>query len=278
MQLPQEIINLIIQHTKGDPTTLCNLCLVSTSLLSEAQRVLYYETKIVFVFNQHLLWKKSICMGQGMGFLRTIVKHNTALAKYIRKLHLPNYGRSEYILLVRQGLQLMDNLEILTGSIPDILLPKDCVFRLRALEDVWALYGLNQYSYSRVMATQLLVSQTGLKSLFIKGDSSFNEPFPKTFFPTLEALGGNRFVIETILPGRPSVTILFWVSSDQDVPMLRPTFTSCLLNLRILTLFGRHTRLDLSLILHYLPTLQVLHLYGESGKVSTTSLKPNTVI
>lgn len=263
MRVPQETIDVIIQQAEGDPTTLRNLCFVSTSFLPQAQQVLYHEIRIVDFQPRDIYHVRSIDWKRATKLFKIIVNHNRALAKYIRRLHLLTSGDPEYLALIRQGLQFMDNLEILTSSVPGSVLPEDWTFRLTTFEDDWPLYGYNQST----KRTQFLATQTSLKSLFVVGDTSLDEPFPGAFFPNLEALGGDRTAIEAILPGRPFVTKLFWISDSTTLPH---TIAPCLPCLRVLFLFGvDDNRPDLSLILPYLPNLQVLHIYGESQNVST---------
>lgn len=264
MRVPQETVDVIIQHAEGAPTSLRNLCLVSTSFLPKARQVLYHEIRIVDFRPRDIDQVWSIDWKQATKLLKVLVKYNRALAIYIRRLHLLTSGDPEYLTLMRQGLQFMDNLEVLTSCVPESVLPEDWTFQLTVFEDNhWPLYGHNQST----KRTQFLATQNNLKSLFILGDPSLDEPFPGAFFPKLEALGGNRCAIEKFLPGRPLVTKLFWISDSTTLP---PTLAPNLSSLCVLFLFGiDDNRPDLHLILPYLSNLQVLHIYGESQSVST---------
>lgn len=267
MRVPQEIADAIIQHAEDNPTSLYNLCLVSSSFLPNAQRVLYREIRIADdVHGACSVW--FINMEQFLRFLKIIVEHNNALAQHIQKLYLPIVRDDPgFFMLVHQGLQLMNNLKILTNSIPAKYLPKNCSFQLNAIthRETWS----GNSSLSPGVA-EFLASQTSLKSLYIFGGPYLDKPFPETYFPNLEALGGNRRIIEKILPGRPLVTTLSWLSNprrDDDIITPPRAIASCLSNIRILSLGGHHPRPDLRLFLPYLQSLQVLHIYGESPQV-----------
>lgn len=69
MRVPQEIAGIIIQH---DPTTLRNLCLVSTSFLPKAQRVLYCKTRIIVYFDSNDWYRDwFIDLNQAIKLLKT---------------------------------------------------------------------------------------------------------------------------------------------------------------------------------------------------------------
>lgn len=268
MRVPQEIADAIIQYTEDDPTSLCNLCLVSTFFLPKAQRVLYHKIRISgHCHDEHSAW--FIDLERAVTLLETIVEYNQALAKLIQKLYLhARHDDSDYVALLHQGLQLMDNLESLTGMIPDFVLSEDCVFQLKSLEYDETWYddeGCRQ-------ATQFLASQSSLKSLYMWGFPDPTGPLPETFLPNLEAFGGNRHTIARILPGRPLVTTLSWTPVwGEDIFTLPHILTSPLSNIHVLSLGGYHPRPDLRLFLPCLRSLQVLRIYGESPKVSVAT-------
>lgn len=119
MRVPQEIADAIIQYAEYEPTSLCNLCLVSSFFLPIAQQVLYREVRVVD--REPARRFGSIDSTQFLGFLKTIVEYNNALAKHVQKLHLG------LLTLTYQGLEVINNLKILSGGFPtDIGSPKRC--------------------------------------------------------------------------------------------------------------------------------------------------------
>jgi len=274
MLLPPEILGAIIQHAINDPNTLCNLCLVSTSFLPQARRILYHDINVAGGKDALLYSGWLISFPRAAELLKTLIKRNRTLAKHIRRLYHHNYYYNQYYWdLMKQSLQLMSNLKTLiftSVDMPIVGLFNHCTFQL----EVFGCDSPCKDAESRLEITRLLSSQIDLTSLYICGCWHSDESFPEAHnFPGLGALAGDRHTIESILPGRSSVTQLTWIpSEDEDCTTPPLMITSELSDIRILALGGYYERPDLRFILPYLPSLRVLRLYGDSPSVSGLAL------
>jgi len=269
IHIPQEIYDLIIHQAKTDRSTLYNLCLVSSSFLPQAQRTLYHDLNISTD-------GYSLCSGwrinatQAMSLFRTLTELNPALAKYVQSLYhrlLSCHGFVERLYWNRfqQTLRLLSNLKRLTitciNPIPDLY--TGCSFRLE-------VFGSDRACDEPVMhdaTLQHLAAQPDLRSLYAWRFCRSEEHLPATYCPNLEALTGDRRTIESILPGR-SVTRLTWIpDSGEDISSPPQSIAVELSNIRILSLGGYFKRLCLRQVIPYLPSLEVLRLFGETREV-----------
>ncbi|KAF9451423.1 hypothetical protein P691DRAFT_807775 [Macrolepiota fuliginosa MF-IS2] len=269
-RLPQEIVHVIIHQAKDNRTTLYNLCLVSTSFLHEAQRSLYHNLNItddIFAF----------CSGWTIDFdgaktlLITLTEHNTALAEHVHSLYhrltnVDHYNNEAHWKLFARSLQLMSNLKrlIVTCSHPTTDYLAEYPFRRLEVFACDRSCG-DPITYKDTM--HLLSTQPHLKSIYVWDLFHNNEPFPEDCCLNLEALTGDRRTIESILPGR-SVTKLTWIpASGEDGVSIPRTIISELSNIRIFSLGGYYDRSSFHLLIPYLPSLEVLRLFGKSPGV-----------
>lgn len=270
MALPPEIMGVVIRHLENDRNALCNLCLVSTSFLSEAQRVLYRDINVAGGKDALVNSGWLISFPRAAELLNTLIKRNRALATHVRRLYHHNYYYNQYYWgLIKQSLQLMTNLKSLIFTSVDLRvlgLFDDCTFRLEVFGCDWSCRD-NELRHDM---TRLLSSQLNLTSLYIWGFWHSNESFPEAHnFPNLGALAGDRRTIESILPGQSMVTQLTWIpSEDEDCSTPPLMITTELSRIRILALGGDYERPDIRFFLPYLPSLQILRLYGDSPNVS----------
>jgi len=269
IHVPQEIYDLIIHQAKTDRATLYNLCLVSGSFLPQAQRALYRDLNISddgF----------ALCSGwhinttQAMSLFRTLTEHNPALAKFVHSLYhrlasCHGFAERLYWNRFQQTLRLLSNLKRLTitciNPIPDLY--TGCSFKL----DVFGSDRACDEPVSHDATLQHLAAQPDLRSLYAWRFYRSEEHLPITYCPNLEALTGDRRTIEGILPGR-SVTRLTWIpDSGEDILSPPRSIATELLNIRILSLGGYHKRPCIQRVISYLPSLEVLRLFGETKEV-----------
>lgn len=157
---------------------------MSTSFLPKARRTLYQEIRITKrVTDAYSVW--FIDSEQAIRLLKTIVGHNSVLAKHIQKVNLHKFfDNSDYLTFMRQGLQLMHKLKSLTGCIPTSVLSEYCTFQLEVFgyTPMWCDHRKTPE------ITQFIASQKSLKSLYVWGDPYPNKPFPEAFLRYLKAI------------------------------------------------------------------------------------------
>ncbi|KAF5354064.1 hypothetical protein D9756_007351 [Leucocoprinus leucothites] len=267
--IPQEIYDIIIDQANPHRSTLYNLCLVSSSFLPQAQRTLYQNLNISddgFALCSGWL----IDATRAMSLFRTLTEHNPALAKYVHSLYhrLASHHDSPdslYWNLFRQALRRLTNLKRLTITCinPVLDLYTGCSFRLE-------VFGSDRACDEPVVQEailQHLAAQPNLRSLYAWKLFRHGEHLPLYLCPNLDALTGDRRTIEGILPGR-SVSRLTWIpDSGEDTSSPPLSISAELSNIRILSLGGYYKRPSLRLVIPYLPSLQVLRLFGETREL-----------
>jgi hypothetical protein len=274
IHIPQEINDLIIDQAKADRSTLYSLCLVSRSFLPQTQRTLYRDFNISddeFALCSASGW--IIDATRAMNLFRTLTQHNPSLTKFVQTLYhrFASYDHSPnklYWDLFKQTLQLMVNLKRLTvtciNPIPDLL--AGCSFQLevfgndRACDEPRVHFATLQH----------LASQPKLRSLYAWRFFRHDGHLPIQYCPDLEALTGDRRTLEAILPGR-SVSRLTWIpDSGEDISTPPKRLIVEFANIRIFSLGGFHRRPNIRLLIPYLPSLEVLRLFGgETREVKT---------
>jgi len=205
-----------------------------------------------------------------MSLFRTLTERNPALAKFVHSLYhrLASYhGFAERLYWNRfqQTLRLLSNLKRFTitciNPIPDLY--TGCSFKLE-------VFGSDRACDEPAVhdaTLQHLAAQPDLRSLYAWRFYRSEEHLPITYCPNLEALTGDRRTIEGILPGR-SVTRLTWIpDSGEDILSPPHSIAMELLNIRILSLGGYYQRPCIQRVISYLPSLEVLRLFGETKEV-----------
>ncbi|KAJ3576825.1 hypothetical protein NP233_g156 [Leucocoprinus birnbaumii] len=271
IHIPQEIYDLIIYHAKPDLASLYTLCLVSSTFLPQAQRTLYKDLNISDD-------EFALCSGwlidakRARLLFRTLTNHNPSLCKYVRSLYHRLASHQDtidrlYWKLFQQTLQLLTHLKRLTitciNPLPDLY--AECSFHLE-------VFGSDRACDEPAVheaTLKHLASQKKLRSLYAwRLFREEGEKLPIWFCPDLEALTGDRKTIEGILPGR-SVSRLTWIpDADEDslTPPLR--IATEFSNLRVLSLGGYYKRPCLRVVIPYLPSLEVLRLFGETREMN----------
>lgn len=271
--IPQEIIDEIIQHAQNDPTTLCNLCLVASSFLPRTRQILYRNINTCCNDYDVLVFSEWAVTGERVvKFFETLTTHNNALAEHVQRLY-DNTGFCEsYEDLVKWSLRLMVNLQsliLINISSPATGFFDGCTFRLK-------IFGCD-ISYDddiqiRREITRFLASQPEIQLLDACGYTAHDESLPKPHLPKLQALVGDTCTIENLLPQQPLVINLTWELGIDDRSLGFPTphlIASSLSNIHHFSLVGYFWRYDIGLFIPYLPSVQVLRLVGESPVVGS---------
>lgn len=271
--IPQEIVDEIIQRPENDPNTLCNLCLVARSFLPRAQQILYRDITInLHSYDVPALSKWAVTAERAIEFFETLTTRNNALAEHVQRLYHHHYIRfsAYYWGLMKRSLRLMVNLQSLVlTSIPEPIIGffNGCTFRLKNF-DCDTLY--NDFQTCREI-TQFFFSQPDIQSLDICGYTRPDEPFSGPHLPKLETLRGDSCSIENLLPQQPLVTNLSWALSfgERTIRLPTPRIASSLSNIHHFSLAGFSDRPDIGFLIPYLPSVRVLRLVGESSKVGS---------
>ncbi len=268
--VPQEIWNEIIQRAEKDLSTLYNLCLVSTSFLTQAQRTLYHDINICNDDHDAPVYSGWVIRaGRASKLLETLVTHNNALAGHVQRLyHHLDSSSQHYWDLMKHGLRLMVNLRsLILTDIPSSIssLFEGCTFRLRVFECDATCDDPKTYRE----ITQFFSSQPDLRSLDICGYTGPDKSFIGPHLPKLEALVGDNRTIENLLPRQPLVTKLTWILHLQDdILSASPTprrIASSLSIIRVFSLGGYYWRPSVGIFIPYLSSVEVLRLVGEAS-------------
>ncbi|KXN85106.1 hypothetical protein AN958_11683 [Leucoagaricus sp. SymC.cos] len=228
-----EIYDLIIDQAKTDRLTLYNLCLVSSFFLPQARRTLYRDLNIS---DDGL----ALCSGwlidatRAMSLFHTLTEHNPTLSKYVQSFYhrLASHDRSDnrlYWNLLQQTLRSTVNLKRLTIT---------CI---NPVPDLFAgcSFRLEVFGCDRA-CDELTVYHATFRHLAAQ--------------PDLRSLYAWR---------------LTWIPDSSENILSPPQSLSTeFSNLRVLSLGGYYRRPTLRLIIPFLPSLEVLRLFGETRELN----------
>jgi hypothetical protein len=274
---PHELFTLIIEAAKEDKPTLLNLCLVSTSFLSTAQRSLYRRValggvKVKTTGSGKLRWSIfDTCNDLTFFKVLTTTPH---LAHYVRDFSFrPDTGRinEHFCDLFHRALHDMVNLKYLQltfmtsdGSFCQLLDGlRDHPFQLEAFS--WKDYRWKTSDRDVFTFLSFIMSQPHLRALDILS-SPTPLALPSGSCPSLTTFIGNFTLAKSALQDRP-VSSFVWMGGQVEFsPLLSSDWPADFSKLRVLIFYDSFpVSADLAALVDGLHSLEVLQFSFDSS-------------
>lgn len=274
-QIPQELINLVIEYSEDDLRTLFRLCLVSQACYSAARPLLYRKVKTV-----SSRVPKTTTLGR---VLFSAISSDSQLASYVRELTLDAdcYSREAKVpmpavlTLLHRTLNSMFRLKKHRLVFPDQCeeeFPIDPTLlghKFQLEEFYWR--DFRWYISTAPQLHEFLASQSRIKTLeLVSGPDTTFPTFPiaPTACSDLQTFSGNFQYFQELAPTR-SIVNFVWSGVSPVPPSALESLAPSFSRLRLLIFHeGFPNELDLAILTTHLNSLEVLHLSLEDTRTT----------